>query len=85
MQQKVGKSPGIDHIPAEVYQHGGEAVLDKLQDLFTNCWEKGTLPQDLRDAVIVSLDKNEGENQTVQTSKASLCSPLQAKSWLALF
>ena len=55
MQLKVGKSPGIDGIPAEVYQHGGEAVLDKLQDMFTSCWEKGTLPQYLRDAVIVSL------------------------------
>ena len=32
-------------------------MLDKLQDLFTNCWEKGTLPQDLRDAVIVSVQK----------------------------
>ena len=40
MQLKVGKSPGTDGIPAEVYQHGGEAVLDKLQNLFTNCWEK---------------------------------------------
>ena len=60
MQLKVGKSPGIDGITAEVYQHGGEAVLDKLQDLFTNCCEKGTLPQDLRDAVIVSLYKNKG-------------------------
>ena len=59
MQLKVGKSLGIDGIPAEVYQHGGETVLDKLQDLFTNYWEKeGTLPQDLRDAVIVSLYKN---------------------------
>ena len=36
-------------------------VLDKLQDLFTNCWEKGTLMQDLRDAVIISLYKNKGE------------------------
>ena len=61
MQLKVGKSPGTDGIPAEVYQHGGEAVLDKLQDLFTNCWEKGTLSQDLRDAVIVFLYKNKGE------------------------
>ena len=25
MQLKVGKSPGIDGIPAEVYQNGGEA------------------------------------------------------------
>ena len=61
MQLKVGKSSGIDGIPAEVYQHGGEAVLDKLQDLFTSCWEKGTRSQDLRDAVIVSLYKDEGE------------------------
>ena len=38
MQLKVSKSPGIDGISAEVYQHGGEAVLDKLQDLFTNRW-----------------------------------------------
>ena len=58
MQLKVGKSPGIDGIPAEVCQYGGEAVLEKLQDLFTNCWEKGTLPQDLRNAVNVSLYKN---------------------------
>ena len=61
MQLKVGKSPDIDGIPVEVYQHGGKAVLDKLQGLFTNCWEKGTLPKDLRDAVIVSLYKNNGE------------------------
>ena len=40
---------------------GGETVVDKLQDLFTNCWEKGTLPRDLRDAVNVSLYKNKGE------------------------
>ena len=37
-------------------------MLDKLQHLFTNCWEKGTLPQDFRDAVIVSLYKNKGES-----------------------
>ena len=54
MQLKVGKSPGISGIPAEVYQHGGEAVLGMLQDLFTNCWVRGTLQQDLRDAVIDS-------------------------------
>ena len=84
MQLKVGKSPGIANIPAEVYQHGREAVLDNLQDLLTKCWEKGTLPQDLRDAVVVSLcTKAREKNQTVQTIVVSLCSLLQAKSWLA--
>ena len=65
MQLKVGKSPGIDSIPAEISQHGGEAVLGKLQDLFTNC------------------TKTREKDQTVQTIEASLCSQLQAKSWLA--
>ena len=79
MQQKVGKSPGIDHIPAAVYQHGGEAVLDKLLDLFTNCWEKGTLPQDLRDAVIVSVQKQERKIRLFKLPRHD-CFPLQAKS-----
>ena len=43
---------------AAVDQHGGDAVLDKLKNLFTNCWEKGTLQPD---AVNVSLYKNKGE------------------------
>ena len=82
MQLKMGKSPGIDGIPAEVCQHGEAAVFGKLQDLFTNCWENGALPQDLGDAVTVFLFKTREKNQTVQTTEASLCSPLQAKSWL---
>ena len=66
----MGKSPDIDGIPAEVYQHGDETVLNKLQDLFTNCWEKGTLLQDLRDAVIVSLYKNKGEKSDSSNYRA---------------
>ena len=34
---KYGKSPGSDGIPAEVYQHGGDALLSRLHDLFTKC------------------------------------------------
>ena len=61
MPLKVLKSPGINGIPEEVYQHGGDAVLDKLQDLFTNCRKKGTQPEDFRDEDIVSLHKNKRE------------------------
>ena len=83
MQLKAGKSPGLDGIPAEVYQHGSEAVLEKLQNLLTNSWEKGTLSQDLRDAISVFLCKTREKKHTVQAMEASLCSPLLAKSWLA--
>ena len=74
MQLKMGKSPGTDGIHAEVYQHGGETVLDKLQDLFTNCSEKGTLLQDLRDAVIISLYKNKGEKSDCSNYRDTLLS-----------
>ena len=53
--------PGSDGISAEIYQHGGEVVVSRLQDLFTSCWEQDILPQDLKDAVIISLYKNKGE------------------------
>ena len=58
MQLKVGKSPDIDDISVEIYKHRGDTVLDKLQDLFTNYSEKGTLPEDLRDTVTVSVYEN---------------------------
>ena len=58
---KCHKAPGIDGIPAEVYKLGGDTLHNKLTDLFAACWEKGSLPQVLRDAVIVSLYKNKGE------------------------
>lgn len=35
--------------------------MAELTDLFDVCWNSGTLPKDLRDAVIVSLYKNKGE------------------------
>ena len=57
MQLKVGKTPGIDGTLAEDYQLGGDAVLGKLQDLFTNCWEKGTLPKDLSCSHCLSVQK----------------------------
>ena len=82
MQLKVGKSPSIDGIPAEVYQHRGEAVLCKLQDLFTNCWEKGLYRRTSGMQSLSLCIKTREKNQTVQTIEASLCSPLQAKSWL---
>ena len=44
-------------------------MLDKLQDLFNNCWEKGTLPHDVSDAVIVSLYKGEKQGRKIRLFK----------------
>lgn len=63
-----------------MYKAGGVSITERLTTLFTSCWESGEVPQDLRDAVIVSLYKKKGEknaqlaliNWSAQTAKASL-------------
>ena len=37
------------------------ALLEKLTNLFSLCWEKGVVSKDIRDAVIVSLYTNKGK------------------------
>ena len=39
-----------------------QTLHSKLHELFLCCWEQGKLPQDLRDAVIITLYKNKGVN-----------------------
>lgn len=60
-QLKSRKAAGVDGIPPEIWKHGGPALYVKLHDLLVCCWEQGRLPQDLRDAVIITLYKDKGE------------------------
>ena len=49
-----GKAPGKDGIPTET-------MLQPLHELLCLCWEQGHIPQDMRDANIVTLYKNNGD------------------------
>ena len=58
---KSGKAPGKDGIPAEVIRSGGDLLASQLQDLIALCWKEGAVPQDFKDARIVTLYKNKGD------------------------
>ncbi|XP_069998486.1 uncharacterized protein [Penaeus vannamei] len=58
-----GKAPGADGIPAEVFKKGGHALHHKLLVLFQTYWEAGNLPQDFRDATIITLFKQKGDRR----------------------
>ena len=62
-QLSSGKAPGTDAIPAEIYKTGGPMLTQKLTELFTSFWSKGSLPQDFKDASIVHLYKRKGNRQ----------------------
>ena len=57
----LGKAPGMDGIPAEVVKSAGEPLAENLHQLLLKCWHAGEVPQDMRDAKIVTLYKNKGD------------------------
>ena len=56
-----GKAPGEDGIPPEIIKCGKPALLEPLHELLCLCWREGNVPQDMRDAKIVTLYKNKGD------------------------
>ena len=59
-QTSTGKAPGMDGIPAEMYKAAGPVAVDTLHEIFCSVWGEETMPQDFRDATVVSLYKNKG-------------------------
>ncbi|KAL8592948.1 hypothetical protein ACOMHN_050775 [Nucella lapillus] len=59
-QTSSGKAPGKDGIPAEIFKTVGPVALDTFHDLLCSIWEEEDMPQEFRDATIISLFKNKG-------------------------
>ncbi|XP_076069792.1 uncharacterized protein LOC143041672 [Oratosquilla oratoria] len=74
-----GKAPGNDGILPEVVKAGKSTALHHhLHELLLQCWEEGTVPQDMRDVNIITLYKNKGDrsdcnNIPSQYRRESLC------------
>ena len=55
------KAPGADGVPPEILKTGKPAFIQHLYELLCFCWKKGYVPQDMRDAITVTLYKNMGD------------------------
>ena len=56
-----GKAPENNAIPLEVIKQGIPVIFPHLHELLSLCWREGEVPQDMRDAKIVTLFKNKGD------------------------
>ena len=65
-QLSTGKASGADAIPAEVYKHGGDVLLQRMTALFCRIWDEEVIPQQLRDASIIRLYKKGTETMDEQ-------------------
>ena len=57
----LGKAPGSDSIPPDLIKRCKTTLLQPLHEGLCQCWSEGAVPQDMRDAKIVTLYKNKGE------------------------
>ena len=54
---KCNKASGGDGIPAEEYKHGGTTLVRHRHRIFLTIWKNGEVPQELKDASIVTIFK----------------------------
>ena len=52
-----GRASGKDGIPAEIFKAAGPDALAAFHDVLLTVWEEEMMPDDFRDALIVSLNK----------------------------
>ena len=58
---KNNKAAGPDGIPAEIYKHGGQYMLHRLHQFIASVWTSKQLPQQWKDANIVTIFKRKGD------------------------
>ena len=62
---KKGKAPGIDNIPAELVQAGGDCTIDALTKICNKIWKTGVWPTPWTQSLVITLPKK-GDLQQCQ-------------------
>nr|XP_014349862.1 PREDICTED: uncharacterized protein LOC102358527 [Latimeria chalumnae] len=79
-QMENNKATGPDRIPSKVYKYGGPLLTRHLHLLLESIWAQEEVPQDLKDAIIVTIFKKKDDKSDCGNYHGIICSPLQAKS-----
>ncbi|XP_042228725.1 uncharacterized protein LOC121870820 [Homarus americanus] len=63
------KSAGSDGIPAEIYKHGAPHLTKRLHSFLLTIWATKSIPQDWKDANIITINKNKGDKAICGNSR----------------
>ena len=73
---KKGKSAGVDNIPAELIQAGGEAAINTLHTICKKIWQTGNWPTPWTQSLVITLPKKGNLQQCQNYRTISLiCHP----------
>ena len=76
---KKGKSAGVDNIPSELVQAGGEAMIDMLLIICNKIWQTGEWPTPWTQSLIITLPRKATYNYA-KTTVPSARSVIQVRS-----
>ena len=71
---KQGKSAGVDNIPAELVQAGGEGVITAVMTICTKIWQTGEWPTPWTRSLVITLPKKGNLQQCQNYRTISLIS-----------
>ena len=71
---KKGKSAGVDNIPAELVQTGGEDVITALTTICNKIWQTGEWPTPWTQSLVITLPKKDNLQQCQNYRAISLIS-----------
>ena len=71
---RKGKSAGVDNIPAELVQAGGEDVITALTTICNKIWQTGQWPTPLTQSLVITLPKKGNLQQCQNYQTISLIS-----------
>ena len=71
---KKGKSAGVDSIPAELVEAGGEDVINALKTICNKIWQTGEWPTPLTQSLVITLPKKGNLQQCQNYRTVSLIS-----------
>jgi len=60
---KTNKSPGTDHIPAELMTAGGRAIQSEIHKLINLIWYKEEFPEEWKKLIIIPIYKENDKNR----------------------
>ena len=73
---KKGKSAGVDNIPGELVQAGGEEMIHVLHKICNEIWKKGEWPKEWTQSLVITIPKKGNLQQCQNYRTISLiCHP----------
>ena len=81
---KKGKSAGVDTIPSQLVQAGGEVMKDILLIIYNKIWQSGEWPKPWTQSLVITLPKK-GNLQLWQNYRTFSLISLPSKVMLRIF